>query len=87
MTSIVVTSYRPHRPTGGAPLRNWQNIKALSAFGPVDVVSVGVDDPPEAVDDVREWVPFSSASRTQWDGLKDVVLAAAPGRPPRSRRV
>ena len=79
MTSIVLTSYRPHRPTGGAPLRNWQNIKVLTSFGPVDVVSVCVDDPRETVDGIREWVPFSSASRTQWDRIKTACAPLRPG--------
>ena len=79
MTSIVLTSYRPHRPTGGAPLRNWQNIKALSSFGPVDVVSVGVNDAGEAVEGIREWVPFSSESRTRWDRFKTACSPLRPG--------
>jgi polysaccharide biosynthesis protein PslH len=79
VTSLVLTSYRPHLPTGGAPLRNWQNIKALSAFGPVDVVSIGVNDAWEAVEGVREWVPFSSASRTRWDRFKTACSPLRPG--------
>jgi glycosyltransferase involved in cell wall biosynthesis len=60
-------------------LRNWQNIRVLSSFGPVDVVSVCVDDAPEAVEGIREWVPFSSASRTQWDRFRTSCSPLRPG--------
>jgi glycosyltransferase involved in cell wall biosynthesis len=79
VTSLVVTHYRPHRPDGGAPLRNWQNISALSSLGPVDVVSVGVDDPPEQVDRIRHWAPFSLRSRTVWDRIWTAVSPLRPG--------
>jgi glycosyltransferase involved in cell wall biosynthesis len=79
VTSIVLTSYRPHRPAGGAPLRNWQNIKALSSLGPVDVVSVCVDDAGETVEGIREWIPFSSESRTRWDRFKTACSPLRPG--------
>ena len=46
MNSVVLTRYRPHPPDSGAALRNWQNIRALGRLGPVDVVTVGVEDRP-----------------------------------------
>src|SRR5262245_27123322 len=79
MTSVVLTHYRPHRPSGGAPLRNWQNIRALATFGPVDVVTVGVEDTSEAIEGVREWVPFSLASRSTWNRIKTAWSPLRPG--------
>jgi polysaccharide biosynthesis protein PslH len=79
MTSLVLTHYRPERPTSGAPLRNWQNIKALASFGPVDVVTVGVDETPQAVKGIREWAPFSLRSRSAWDRLKTKCAPLRPG--------
>ena len=79
MTSLVLTHYRPHKPASGAPLRNWQNIKALATFGPVDVVTVGVEDTSEAIEGVREWVPFSLAGRSMWNRVKTACSPLRPG--------
>jgi glycosyltransferase involved in cell wall biosynthesis len=79
MTSLVLTHYRPHKPASGAPLRNWQNIRALATFGPVDVVTVGVEDTSEAIDGVREWVPFSLADRSTWNRIKTACSPVRPG--------
>jgi glycosyltransferase involved in cell wall biosynthesis len=79
MTSIVLTRYRPHRPDGGAPLRNWQNIRALASLGPVDVVSVGVEEAAEPVEGIREWTPLSLRQRTKWDRLKTACWLLRPG--------
>jgi glycosyltransferase involved in cell wall biosynthesis len=78
VTSLVVTGYRPYRPVGGAQLRNWQNINALAALGPVDVVTVGAEDTTESLPGVREWVSFSLEGRSRLDRLK---TACAPLRP------
>jgi glycosyltransferase involved in cell wall biosynthesis len=59
MRTLVLARFRPHRPTGGAALRNWQNIHALMRFGPVDVVSVGEDGPDDEPHGVRDWTAFS----------------------------
>src|SRR5688572_11901092 len=69
MTSLVLTHYRPHRPSAGSPLRIWQNIRALGLLGPVDVVSVGVEDEAAAVPGIRRWVPFPMRARSRWDRL------------------
>jgi glycosyltransferase involved in cell wall biosynthesis len=79
MTSIVLTRYRPHRPDGGAPLRNWQNIRALASLGPVDVVSVGVEQAAEPVEGIREWTSLSLRQRTQWDRVKAACWLLRPG--------
>jgi glycosyltransferase involved in cell wall biosynthesis len=79
MTSLVVTHHRPDRPTSGAPLRNWQNIRALATFGEVDVVTVGVEDAPEPIDGVREWAPFSLTRRSKWDRLRTALSPLRPG--------
>jgi glycosyltransferase involved in cell wall biosynthesis len=70
MTSLVVTSQRPHRPTGGYALRALQTINGLALLGPVDVVTVGVEDAPERVEPLREWQPFSLATRSKWDRVR-----------------
>jgi polysaccharide biosynthesis protein PslH len=79
VTSIVLTGYRPYRPLGGAPLRNWQNINALAALGPVDVVTVGVEDTTESLPGVREWVSFSLARRSKRERLKNACAPLRPG--------
>lgn len=43
---------------GGASLRNWQNVQGLAELGPVDVVSVGPDEPLQAVSGVRHYQSF-----------------------------
>jgi glycosyltransferase involved in cell wall biosynthesis len=79
VTSIVLTGYRPHKPYGGAPLRNWQNIRALASLGPVDVVSVGVEEAAETVEGIREWTPLSLRRRTKWDRVKTACWLLRPG--------
>lgn len=61
--SLVVARWRPHRPDGGAALRNAQNIAGLAALGPVDVVSVGLPEPAEPVPGLRRWVHFGMRPR------------------------
>jgi polysaccharide biosynthesis protein PslH len=78
VTSLVLTNYPPHRRFSGAALRNWQNIRALGSFGPVDVVTVGVDDPPEPVAGIREWFPVSFRSRSAWDEFKTLCAPVRP---------
>lgn len=79
MTTLVLTSHRPHRPAGGAPLRNWQNIRALGTLGPVDIVTVGVDDAPEPVAGVREWVPFDWGRRSRGDRIRTALAPLRRG--------
>jgi glycosyltransferase involved in cell wall biosynthesis len=79
VNSVVLTSYKPNRLNGGAPLRDWQNIRALAHLGPVDVVTVGVDDPPEVVAGIREWVPFSIRHRSALDQWKTRCWPLRPG--------
>ena len=66
-------------PYGGAPLRNWQNIRALASLGPVDVVSVGVDEAAETVEGIRESTPLSLRRRTKWDRVKTACWLLRPG--------
>ncbi len=79
MNSLVMTHYRPHRPASGAALRNWQNISALASLGPVDVVTVGVEETDEPIERVREWVPFPLTTRSRWDRIKTVCAPLRPG--------
>jgi glycosyltransferase involved in cell wall biosynthesis len=79
VTSIVVACYRPHKPDGGAPLRNWQNINVLASLGPVDVVTVGVEEANEPIECIREWVSFSRADRSTWDRVKTACSPLRPG--------
>ena len=79
MTSLVLTHYRPDKPTSGAPLRNWQNIRALASFGPVDVVTVGVEDARRPVEGLREWAPFSLSNRSAWDRFRKACAPLRPG--------
>lgn len=58
ISSLVLTRFRPDQPAGGAALRNWQNIQALSRLGPVDVVSIGDVAHTEPVEVVRHWQAF-----------------------------
>lgn len=70
MTTLVLTTDVPHRPAGGAALRNWQNIQALRLLGPVDVMSIGVDVPAERVPGVREWIPAPLRRRVVPDRIR-----------------
>lgn len=79
VTSIVLTRDRPHKPSSGYALRNWQNIQSLALLGPVDVVSVGVEDAGELVDGVREWAQFSVRQRSRWDRIKTRCWLVRPG--------
>jgi hypothetical protein len=56
--SLFITRWRPHTPDGGAALRNLQNIRALAAFGPVDVVSIGRPESCGPVEGIRNWTHF-----------------------------
>lgn len=58
MNAIVITRFRPDQPRGGAALRNWQNINALSRLGPVDVISIGEPMAAGEVPGVRIWRHF-----------------------------
>lgn len=80
MTSLVITLHRAHRPSGGAPLRNWQNIQALRRLGPVDVVSLGLgpSDGPEVVDGIREWIPFP-VETGRWARARAAAWMLRPG--------
>jgi glycosyltransferase involved in cell wall biosynthesis len=59
MRSLIITRWSPDRSDGGGALRNLQNLRALSALGQVDVLSIG--DPDEVVrpvEGVADWVHF-----------------------------
>jgi glycosyltransferase involved in cell wall biosynthesis len=43
------------------------------------VVTVGVEDTSEAIEGVREWVPFSLASRSTWNRIKTACSPLRPG--------
>jgi len=58
MTSLVLSRFRPDDVRGGAALRNAQNIRVLSRFGPVDVASIGVNTPRTRISGIRSWAPF-----------------------------
>ena len=58
MSALVITRFRPDQPKGGAALRNWQNINALSHLGPVDVVSIGQSMAVDKASVVRNWRHF-----------------------------
>jgi polysaccharide biosynthesis protein PslH len=79
VNSVVVTRYRPNSGTSGAALRVWQNIRALGSLGPVDVVTVGVDDTAGPVEGVREWAPFSVADRSRWERIWTSCSPLRPG--------
>jgi glycosyltransferase involved in cell wall biosynthesis len=79
MTTLVLTRHQPYPPAGGGPLRNWQNIRALASLGPVDVVSIGVDEAAEPVEGIREWTSLSLRQRTKWDRLKTACWLLRPG--------
>jgi hypothetical protein len=55
MRSLFVTRWRPHRPDGGAQLRNAQNIAALAGLGDVDVLSIGREETLEPVAGIGVW--------------------------------
>ena len=38
--TLFITRNLPYPPRGGAPLRNWQNINAMTSFGPVGVFTL-----------------------------------------------
>jgi glycosyltransferase involved in cell wall biosynthesis len=79
MNTLVLASDRPHRPAGGYALRVLQNIRALALLGPVDVMSVGVEDPAEVVEGVRDWVPFSIRTHSTWGSIKSKAWPLRPG--------
>ena len=55
MRVLFVTRWRPHRPDGGAALRNAQNIAALQELAEVDVFSIGRDEEVQPLPDIRHW--------------------------------
>lgn len=55
MRTLFVTRWPPDSLAGGAPLRNAQNIAALAAMGPVDVLSVEAGAGPSVAPNVSEW--------------------------------
>lgn len=71
--SLVVMCRRLDLLHGGASLRNWQNVQGLAKLGPVDVISIGPSDQPQAVPGVRHYQPFSResfrAARSPFDRL------------------
>jgi glycosyltransferase involved in cell wall biosynthesis len=82
VNALVLTAHRPDRPCGGAPLRNWQNIRALASLGPVDVVSIGVDAAGEAVAGIREWIALPAPERPRIDPLTKWTWVVRRGRHP-----
>lgn len=40
MRTLFLVRFPPYPPTGGAPLRNWQNMNILMKFGPIAVFSI-----------------------------------------------
>src|SRR5262249_19596316 len=52
---LVLVHRLPHPPAGGADLRNWQNIRALAALGPVAVLGLGRRTERPALDGLVEW--------------------------------
>lgn len=57
MRTLFITRWRPHKPQGGAQMRNAQNIYAASKCGEVDVLSIGVDaEKTESVQYVSNWI-------------------------------
>jgi glycosyltransferase involved in cell wall biosynthesis len=79
MITLVLTRHRPYPPASGAPLRNWQNIRALMELGPVDVVSVGEDAAAGPVEGIRDWAPLSLGKRSRWDRVKTACWVLRPG--------
>jgi polysaccharide biosynthesis protein PslH len=72
---LLLSRFRPGFPTGGAALRNWQNVHGLARLGPVDVLSVSETVEPAAtpIPPVREWIPLSlnasgqgASQRNRW---------------------
>jgi len=62
ITTLVLSRFPPHRPKGGAALRNCQNIHALSQLGPVDVVTIGPEAPSIELPFIRSWTSFPAPS-------------------------
>lgn len=58
MRSLFVTRWAPDRTDGGAALRNMQNLRALAALGPVDVVSIGGPESARVAAGVADWRHF-----------------------------
>jgi glycosyltransferase involved in cell wall biosynthesis len=58
MRTLFLTRWRPHRPDGGAQLRNAQNIAALGALGTVDVLSIGREETVGPVEGIGDWHHF-----------------------------
>jgi glycosyltransferase involved in cell wall biosynthesis len=79
MNSLVLTRYRPYPPIGGAALRNWQNIQALSRLGRVDVVSVGIDDAGGTVPGVVTWTSFPLSRASRLDRARQAAWMSRPG--------
>jgi glycosyltransferase involved in cell wall biosynthesis len=79
MSCLVLTHYPPHSAVGGSALRNLQNIRGLRPFGPVDVLSVGVDGEVSPVEGVREHAAFGFGRRTRRDRLRAACWLLRPG--------
>ncbi|MEP4078164.1 glycosyltransferase family 4 protein [Haloferula sp.] len=65
LTSLVLSRFRPDRLSGGAALRNWQNIQGLAKLGEVDVLSLGDEDGANRAPNlpgVRDWKHFEMAT-------------------------
>ena len=74
----MLSRYGPEPPQGGAALRNWQNIHALSGFGPVDVLAVGVDQAVPNGPWIGEWITLP-LERSLWDRARNAAWLVRPG--------
>ncbi|MGH8021047.1 MAG: glycosyltransferase [Opitutaceae bacterium] len=74
VSSLVLSRWGPVVPKGGSALRNLQNINALSRLGPVDVISIGLEETAGRFDYVREWKHFNindlGRRQSSWNRLK-----------------
>ena len=52
---VSLTHRLPYPPHGGGDMRNWQNIRALAAVGPVAVFGLGRQTPPVTETNVVAW--------------------------------
>ncbi len=67
MTSLVLSRFAPSSTSGGAALRNRQNIRALSRLGPVDVAAIGVAEGARLEEDVRVTASFAVPQPSAWE--------------------
>jgi len=68
MKSLVVSRWAPNRTDGGAALRNAQNVNALAALGPVEVVTIGAPATPHPVPGVARWRHFDNNAKSPVPG-------------------